>query len=149
MCFSTDPPKFDLDTYIANYKGFVSTEPSIAQTYNSVDSELQGPTRIHRLYHIGTTSSYLYLEALKAAVAEAKKGKDVKLYEKVASTLYSIVPEDPEAVLDTAWIQKTSDEVKYLTDRLESELKGYKNNLIKESIRVSQYRFSRQRGLSD
>ena len=52
--------------------------------------------------------------------------------------MYSILPEDPEAVLDTAWIQKTSDEVKYLTDRLESELKGYKNNLIKESIRVSQ-----------
>ena len=86
---------------------------------------------------------------MKAAVAEAKKEKDVKLYEKVASTLYSITPEDPEAVLDTAWIQKTGDEVKYLTDRLESELKGYKNNLIKESIRVSQERFFLQRGLSD
>ena len=85
---------------------------------------------------------------MRAAVAEAKKGTDVKLYEKIASTLYSIAPEDPEATLDTAWVQKTSDEVKYLTDRLESELKGYKNNLIKESIRVSQQPSHHQRHLS-
>ena len=44
---SLEPPKLDLDQYIANYRG---------------------RTRFHRLYHIGKTSSYLAPEALKQAV---------------------------------------------------------------------------------
>ena len=47
-----------------------------------------------------------------------------------------IVPEDPRATLDILWVDRTTKEVKLETDRLELELKGYKNNLIKESIRV-------------
>jgi hypothetical protein len=35
-----------------------------------------------------------------------------------------------------AWAEKTSREVKEEQDKLEHELKSYKNNLIKESIRV-------------
>jgi COP9 signalosome complex subunit 1 len=34
------------------------------------------------------------------------------------------------------WMEATTKQVKAETDRLEFELKGYKNNLIKESIRV-------------
>lgn len=95
-----------------------------------------GTTRIHRLLHIGTTSTQLYLEALKAAIAEAKKGKDVRLYDTVVSALYEIVPYDSQATLDSVWADRRAREVKAETDRLEQELKGYKNNLIKESIRV-------------
>ena len=36
-----------------------------------------------------------------------------------------------------AWAEKKSREVKEEQDKLEHELKSYKNNLIKESIRVS------------
>ena len=95
-----------------------------------------GRTRFERLYLIGTSSSYLYLEALKAAITEAKKGKDVARYEQAVSALKLIAPDDPDASSDTAWIKRTNDIVKVETDRLELELKGYKNNLIKESIRV-------------
>ncbi|MCJ1397045.1 hypothetical protein MMC11_000237 [Xylographa trunciseda] len=111
----TDHPKFELDAYIANYRS---------------------KTRIHRLHHIGTHSTQLYLEALTAAIAEAKRGKDVRLYEAMVSALREIVPEDPRATLDTAWVDRATREVKAETDRLELELKGYKNNLIKESIRM-------------
>ncbi|MCJ1289665.1 hypothetical protein MMC34_001198 [Xylographa carneopallida] len=111
----TDHPKFELDSYIANYRG---------------------KTRIRRLHHIGTHSTQLYLEALTAAIAEAKRGKDVRLYEAMVSALREIVPEDPRAILDIAWVDRTTKEVKLETDRLELELKGYKNNLIKESIRM-------------
>ncbi|MCJ1380383.1 hypothetical protein MMC17_003486 [Xylographa soralifera] len=111
----TDHPKLELDAYIANYRG---------------------KTRIHRLHHIGTHSTQLYLEALTAAIAEAKRGKDVRLYEAMVSALREIVPEDPRATLDIAWVDRTTKEVKMETDRLELELKGYKNNLIKESIRM-------------
>lgn len=41
-----------------------------------------------------------------------------------------------DAVPDVAWVDKMTRQVKAETERLEAELKGYKNNLIKESIRV-------------
>ena len=95
-----------------------------------------GKTRFDRLYLIGSTSSYLYLEALKGAIAEAKRGKDVSRYEVAVATLREISPNDPDATPDLGWIDKMNKQVKAETDRLELELKGYKNNLIKESIRV-------------
>ena len=95
-----------------------------------------GRTRLERLLLIGTSSSYLYLEALKAAVAEAKRGRDVDLYRAAVSYLQQVAPTDPDAVLDIAWVDRMTKQVKIESDRLEQELKGYKNNLIKESIRV-------------
>ena len=77
---------------------------------------------------------------MKAASAEAKLGKDVGRYDVAVSTLQEIAPGDPDAIPDLGWIDKTTTQVKAETDRLELELKGYKNNLIKESIRVSQRR---------
>jgi COP9 signalosome complex subunit 1 len=47
-----------------------------------------------------------------------------------------VAPDDPDARLDMNWMETTAKQVKAETDRLEFELKGYKNNLIKESIRV-------------
>lgn len=47
-----------------------------------------------------------------------------------------MAPNEPEAQRDDAWIEKTEVENKAKTARLEGELKGYRNNLIKESIRV-------------
>jgi len=43
----------------------------------------------------------------------------------------------PSAAPDLNWVDTKQRQVKAETDRLEGELKGYKNNLIKESIRVS------------
>lgn len=73
---------------------------------------------------------------MKAAVAATKRGKDVELYKAASSALFQIVPDDPDATQDSAWIAKTTAEVNKETSRLEVELKGYRNNLIKESIRV-------------
>lgn len=104
-------------------------------------SHLPGPhrtgrTRFDRLYLIGCSSAYLSIEALKAAIVEAKKGRDVGRYLRAVETLHSAAPGDPEATLDTKWIEMTSKKVALDTERMEAELKGYKNNLIKESIRV-------------
>lgn len=78
----------------------------------------------------------LATDVLKAAVAEAKSGKNVELYEKAVRALAEVAPTEPEASLDSSWIQEVQRSVRALTDRLEHELRGYKNNLIKESIRV-------------
>ena len=96
-----------------------------------------GRTRFDRLFLIGTSSVYLHLEALKAAIEEAKRGKNVGRYESAVHVLQELAPRDPDAELDHHWIEKTTRQVKAETERLETELKGYKNNLIKESIRVS------------
>ena len=95
-----------------------------------------GRTRFERLFLIGTSSTHLHLEALKAAIAEAKYGTDVQRYEIALSALQETAPHDPDASPDRGWLDTTKKEVKLETDRMELELKGYKNNLIKESIRV-------------
>ncbi|KAF2254954.1 PCI-domain-containing protein [Trematosphaeria pertusa] len=110
-----DPPKFDLESYISNYDGF---------------------TRLDRLHHIGSHSAYLAVDAYRIAIAEAKQGKNVKLYLLLVEELSQIAPNDPAALTDTAWAEKKTREVQQEQDRLDHELKSYKNNLIKESIRM-------------
>ncbi|CAI7610776.1 unnamed protein product [Penicillium bialowiezense] len=97
---------------------------------------VEGRTRYDRLYLIGTCSPPLAIEALKAAIAEAKASKDIMRYERAVRALAEVAPTDPEASLDSLWVQDTQRSVAAHTERLENELKGYKNNLIKESIRM-------------
>jgi COP9 signalosome complex subunit 1 len=74
---------------------------------------------------------------LRLAVAEAKSGKDVDRYERAVEAFSQVAPTEPEAVFDQRWFETTKQTVRAETEKLEHELKGYKNNLIKESIRVS------------
>ncbi|KAH8752128.1 COP9 signalosome-like protein complex subunit 1 [Hyaloscypha sp. PMI_1271] len=111
----SDPPKFDLESYLANYKG---------------------RTRLERLILIGTCSTYLGVEALKLAVREAKKGKDIKRYLEAQNHLETVGSQEREATRDKVWMDMTEKQNQAETQRLEAELKGYKNNLIKESIRM-------------
>lgn len=99
-------------------------------------SHSPGRTRGDRLLLIGVCSSVLGVEALKVAVKEAKEGKDIGRYLEASKHLATIGPNEPEAVRDATWIQNTERTNSAETSRLEAELKGYKNNLIKESIRV-------------
>ncbi|KAI0184679.1 26S proteasome subunit RPN7-domain-containing protein [Xylaria flabelliformis] len=110
-----DIPKLDLELYISNYTG---------------------RTRFDRLLLIGQCSVPLCLDALKAAVAEAKKGKDVQRYLEACECMRLAGPNEPEAQYDEAWVNATTNSNKHRTLQLEGELKGYKNNLVKESIRI-------------
>lgn len=95
-----------------------------------------GFTRLDRLHHIGSHSTYFAIDAYRAAIAEAKQGKNVKLYATLVEEFYQIAPDDPAALLDTAWAEEQTRKVRMEHEKLEHELKSYKNNLIKESIRV-------------
>jgi COP9 signalosome complex subunit 1 len=130
---SLDPPKFDLESYIANYAGIAI---SLQCLWRSASDTFKGFTRIDRLHHIGSHSPYLALDAYRLATAEAKKGKNVNLYLQLVEELSGIAPQDPAALVDTTWAEKRAQETQREQDRLEHELKSYKNNLIKESIRV-------------
>lgn len=95
-----------------------------------------GFTRIDRLHHIGSHSPYLAVDAYRLAISEAKKGKNVGLYVGLVEQFSGIAPDDPAALTDTVWAEKKTRDVQVEQERLEHELKSYKNNLIKESIRV-------------
>jgi COP9 signalosome complex subunit 1 len=73
---------------------------------------------------------------LKAAVAEAQKGRDVQRYRDAWECIRIAAPSEPEASWDQGWVDQVERNNKAETQRLESELKIYKNNLVKESIRV-------------
>lgn len=97
-----------------------------------------GRTVFRRLYLISCCSTVLREEAARLAVAEAKRGNDVHNYHDAVTLLKKITKgKDRESELDVAWIEKKEKQNNAETVRLEHELKGYKNNLIKESIRVS------------
>ncbi|RSL97450.1 hypothetical protein CEP52_010909 [Fusarium oligoseptatum] len=107
--------KLDLDLYIQNYSG---------------------RTRFDRLLHIAKSSVPLCVDALKAAIAEAKSGIDVTQYNDAWDCIRFAAPGEPEAQKDQAWVDKTDRANRAETARLETELKQYRHNLIKESIRM-------------
>lgn len=76
------------------------------------------------------------MDAYRLAIAEAKRGKNVSLYTGLVEDFSAIAPEDDAALTDTVWAEKRTRETQLEQDRLEHELRSYKNNLIKESIRV-------------
>jgi COP9 signalosome complex subunit 1 len=129
-----DPPKFDLDLYIQNYKGEQIPSPA----HQLPPDRTIGRTRFDRLFLIGRSSVPLCVDALKAAIAEAKRGKDTQRYREAVECLRIAAPSEPEATFDQAWLEAQEAANQIETNRLLTELKGYKNNLIKESIRVSQ-----------
>ncbi|KAK9447543.1 26S proteasome subunit RPN7-domain-containing protein [Limtongia smithiae] len=112
---ATGSPRVDLETYISNYTG-----------RNAVD----------RLLFIADRSPALAQQALELAVTQLIELKDVPRYESVVAKLASIAPASTLGHYDRAWADRVARETQNGGDRLEMELKSYKNNLIKESIRM-------------
>ncbi|KIW19974.1 hypothetical protein PV08_00549 [Exophiala spinifera] len=111
-----DAPNFDLPAYIANYRG---------------------RTVFRRLHLIASCSTVLAQEAAVMAMAEAKKGADVKNYHEAVALLKRVFGgQNVDSFLDPVWAAQQEKKNTAETARLENELKGYKNNLIKESIRM-------------
>lgn len=69
-------------------------------------------------------------------MAEAKKGRNVAHYNAAQEAYSRVAPDEQEAQHDAQWVTSMEKQNKVEGARLEAELKGYKNNLIKESIRV-------------
>ncbi|BFZ64426.1 hypothetical protein YB2330_005569 [Saitoella coloradoensis] len=109
-------PQLDLESWIQNYSG---------------------NTQILRLLFIAERCPELAVDALRAAITLIKeKTLDVRRYIDAVEHLQRISPDAAEAKLDDQWIEQTSRKARSQTEKLESELKSYRNNLIKESIRM-------------
>ncbi|KAI3401229.1 hypothetical protein diail_11935 [Diaporthe ilicicola] len=112
----TDIPKLDLESYIQNYRG---------------------RTRLDRLFTIARTSTILSVDALKFAIHEiTSAGRDVQLYRDAYELIRVQGPDEPEAKFNSVWANETDKANRSETHHLEAELKKYKNNLVKESIRM-------------
>ncbi|RFU31950.1 hypothetical protein B7463_g4344, partial [Scytalidium lignicola] len=118
----------------------MASETPQSESKSRNQNVVTGRTRFERLLHIGTTSTVLGPEALRAALAEARAGRDVRRYVEARQCLEQ-VEGSGSAEVDSegaarAWIESTEKRNRAETMRLEAELSGYKNNLIKESIRM-------------
>jgi COP9 signalosome complex subunit 1 len=101
---------------------------------------LPGRTKISRACFIAERCPALEIEAYKLALAETQTNTfDTQKYEHIATRLNSALKarNEPEVPIDREWMQTTQKQSKVTTEKLEAELRNYKNNMIKESIRVS------------
>ncbi|ORZ15645.1 26S proteasome subunit RPN7-domain-containing protein [Absidia repens] len=111
---------FDFESYISSYKGH---------------------TRFQRALFIATHCPSLELEAYHFAVNEIKNATDnIELYESSIKKMNLALTQQakPTMETDTEWVETTSKKNKRNLEQLELELKSYKNNMVKESIRVAQ-----------
>jgi COP9 signalosome complex subunit 1 len=119
---STPLPTWDLDQYYLNYSGH---------------------GQIHRLRFVALKSQPLQIEALKHAIRLIKENTlYVSLYRETVEQLHALDSTLSEAAVDQIWVDQAIKMSRTTAEKLEAELKNYKNNLIKESIRVnSRFRF--------
>ncbi|KAK9237287.1 26S proteasome subunit RPN7-domain-containing protein [Lipomyces kononenkoae] len=108
-------PLFELESYIQNYTG-----------RNAVD----------RLLFIADRCPRLAKDALILAINALKQTAEVSRYEDAVDRLHEVAGLDPHATIDSVWVDNVTKATRLTGDKLELELKSYKNNLIKESIRM-------------
>ncbi|KAJ3192693.1 COP9 signalosome complex subunit 1 [Irineochytrium annulatum] len=108
----------DLETYISNYSG---------------------NTKVKRLEFIADVCPSLTVDALRTAIEDVKsKGMNHVKYSQLCNKLNDALASRGQQPLplDSSWVEVTQMNARKKTEKLENELKGYKNNSIKESIRM-------------
>lgn len=125
-CYVVENPTLDLETYAAAYTGFA---------------------KLYRLMFVADHCPSLRLEALKMAISYVMTTYNVSLYQtlhkKLAEAVASAGLPDVAVqmgsqdipVLDTIWIESKTKKAAIKLEKLDTDLKNYKTNSIKESIR--------------
>merc|ERR1719450_206741 len=120
--FIVENPTLDLDAYNANYKGIA---------------------KLQRLMFISKHCPGFAMDALKMCAAAVRSTHNVDLYREVMTRLTELLNQEDGGAgasgqqpdLDNHWIETTSKRGIQKLDKLDQDLKTYKNNSIKESIR--------------
>lgn len=130
-----DHHPFDLDTYISPYSGV--DESIIVKLKPSLILSGAGRAAIRRLRFIADECEQLAPRALQLAIQLLTQTRDVVTYQSTVqdynarSGMRDVIP------VDTEWVEITANRNNRERDQLETELKTYSSNMIKESIRVS------------
>ncbi|XP_065754164.1 COP9 signalosome complex subunit 1 isoform X1 [Phocoena phocoena] len=128
--YVVENPTLDLEQYAASYSGLM---------------------RIERLQFIADHCPPLRVEALKMALSFVQRTFNVDMYEEIHRKLLEAARSSlrelqnaPDAIpesgvepppLDTAWVEATRKKALLKLEKLDTDLKNYKGNSIKESIR--------------
>uniref|UniRef100_A0A2K6T1C2 COP9 signalosome complex subunit 1 n=1 Tax=Saimiri boliviensis boliviensis TaxID=39432 RepID=A0A2K6T1C2_SAIBB len=128
--YVVENPTLDLEQYAASYSGLM---------------------RIERLQFIADHCPTLRVEALKMALSFVQRTFNVDMYEEIHRKLSEATRSSlrelqnaPDAIpesgvepptLDTAWVEATRKKALLKLEKLDTDLKNYKGNSIKESIR--------------
>ena len=94
--------------------------------FESYVANYEGYSKVQRLFYIANTFPEAQVECMQICLKLLKDSNNVSDLQKVAGALNVQLPLD--SIAKSAAMKQ---------DRLEQELKHYKNNMIKESIRVS------------
>lgn len=101
----------DLETYLASYAGY---------------------TRLRRLAFIASASPAHKADALRMAVADAKRGTNTAIF----SELLTLAAGDGLVVADDTWVDQVDRKALQRLDKLELDLNTHKTSLVKEAIRM-------------
>ncbi|KPP65262.1 COP9 signalosome complex subunit 1-like, partial [Scleropages formosus] len=124
--YVVENPTLDLEQYASSYSGLM---------------------RIERLQFIADHCPQLRIEALKMALSFVQRTFNVDVYEEIHRKLTEATRDAqgaPDAAaeggaelpaLDTAWAESTRKKALLKLEKLDTDLKNYKGNSIKESIR--------------
>ncbi|XP_065829194.1 COP9 signalosome complex subunit 1-like isoform X2 [Oscarella lobularis] len=116
--FVVENPTLDLDAYAASYTGIA---------------------RIKRLVFVANHCPSLAPDALRLAHVTVLVTCNTKAYAEVVALLEDACSKNREAgsapKVDTAWIEATNKKAALKLEKLDNDLKNYKANSIKESIR--------------
>lgn len=107
---------------------------------DSYAKQYEGIARLNRLIFIADHCPTLKVEALRMALAYVQTAHDTSLYQQIHRRLQEIPSTLPDAVanlppLDNQWIEMTIKKGQLKLEKLDTDLKNYKSNSIKESIR--------------
>lgn len=101
-----------------------------------------GQTEVQRLLYIIGHCPTLADAAFQLAIQRIKTRRDTFAYS-TALELYNASPGASEQIeVDTAWLDAVNAKNTSEKNKLETELKTYQSNMIKESIRVCRSPFS-------
>lgn len=120
--FVVENPTMDLDGYVSNYKGI---------------------TKLQRLMFISKHCPTFAVDALKMCANAVRSTHNVDMYREVITRLTESFnqedggagPQGQGPDLDNHWVETTTKRAIQKLDKLDQDLKTYKNNSIKESIR--------------
>ncbi|CAH1793629.1 unnamed protein product [Owenia fusiformis] len=124
--FNVENTSLDLDSYATNYTGLA---------------------RLMRLVYVADHCRTYRVETLRVALAYVQTTLNVSMYQQIHKKLQDAIASSsilPDAVagvihnvpaLDTQWIETTAKKAAMKLEKLDTDLKNYKSNSIKESIR--------------
>jgi len=110
-----------------------------AADVETIVSQYTGHALVRRIVFVAKKAAekkdeQLELDALKVCFEEAKKSENTTLYKEATSLIGGRLGQEYDP--DAAWMEQVDRRTAQKQDKLESELNGYKANLIKESIRM-------------